>query len=514
MSFIRVGSASVPTKPSNTSAVLAQESKGLPSSTLTEEVKKPNVGVKPSISSSSRDIMDLEVEQDSSIQPVLNFTHSAAKPTQPTTMSSNTNTKASNPIIQHLEAIESSGLASGLLNAEQLDLLRSIRVQVQIVKDPEPIMTPEPAAELATVKAPVSTSNPISVTSSTPPLTSPSGIATVSEKTPSKTPKIIERRGRSLAQKLADQRAVLIGEHIYKTRFQPAEAALSEEFGKLSLSDQKATTEAPIATSNPFGPAKSNSSKKRILSLPPHLVGQEPVADSGVTARAQNSRLDTSKPTLPPHLVSQAPPTDTGAAARAQYLGHDISSKPSLPPHLVHQAAPHAAPTDHGAAARAQYLEHDVSSKPTLPPHLIRQAASTDHEAAARAQYAGSGVTSRPSLPPHLARQAAPIDHGAAARAQYANPNVTSKPALPPHLLNQAAALTDSGAASRDVLAPVSNSQQRSVSTPVQPAPSATPTPPAAPTARQSKINSTGFVKLAAQRNADDPLTLARKRGP
>ncbi len=332
-------------------------------------------------------------------------------------------------------------------------------------------------------------------------------------------------KSRGFAQRLADQRKALIGEHIHRTRYQPPVNLLIEGFKKLSLHDYTNTesaTEIPDTTStkpskateNPFG---SPESTNPTAELPSHLRELVPATDHGATVRAQYGiekplgapKPRGSGPKLPHHLRNLVPASDHGAAVRRQYGIPDFTapgsktqtntipvpkaSETSPQRHRRSQAVVHTSPTAHPPAS--------TKPRPSLPAFLRGQTAG-DAGAAARAQYGGkvlapltdnrtssSTVTkednstrSRPPLPAHLRGQTAG-DPGAAARAQYGN-----------------------------VLAPVANS--------LKPSSGASREEPLSPTKprRGSKVNTSGFIGLAqAARNSmkeeDDPIKIASKKG-
>ena len=318
---------------------------------------------------------------------------------------------------------------------------------------------------------------------------------------------------RSLAQRLADQRKALIGEHIHRTRFQPPLQFLIEGFKKLSLRDYTNTELAtgvtsPKATKNPFGSPTINMATPE---MPSHLHD---------LARAQYEFEEPlgapkprgSEPELPRHLRNLIPTTDHGAAVRRQYGIPDIAA-----PESKTQNNPMLAPK--------------AGETSPQPPRRSRVAANTSPTARPAAF-----AKPRPSLPPHLRGKIAG-DAGAAARSQYGgevpasstNNQVTSsirskedrpatsKSQLSAHLREQTAG--DPGAAVRaqygNVLAPVTNSLKPS--TTAKKGESSSPTKPR----RGSKVNSSGFIGLAqAARNSvrdeeeeEDPIRIASSRG-
>ena len=291
---------------------------------------------------------------------------------------------------------------------------------------------------------------------------------------------------RGLAQRLADQRKALIGEHIHRTRFQPPVQFLIEGFKKLSLHDYTNTesateisdttsTKRAKTTENPFGSPKPRGSGPE---LPYHLRNMVPAADHGAAVRRQYGI---------PDFTTPASKTQTNTIAVPK------TSETSPQPHRRSQAVAKTSPTARPPASN--------KPKPSLPAFLRGQTAG-DAGAAARAQYGGktlapfmsnatpsltvsngdNSAKSRPQLPAHLRGQTAG-DPGAAVRAQYSN-----------------------------VPAPVTNSLKASSTVPRQ-----EPLSPTKPR-RGSKVNTSGFIGLAqAARNSieeeDDPIKIASSKG-
>ena len=292
---------------------------------------------------------------------------------------------------------------------------------------------------------------------------------------------------RGLAQRLADQRKALIGEHIHRTRFQPPLQSLIEGLKKLSLHDYTNTesatgitdttsTKPSKATENPFSSPKS---KAPTPELPSHLRGQAPATDHGAAVHVYQGiekplgamKPRGSGPALPHHLRDIGPAVDHGAAVRREYGIPDFTAP-------APKTQSNTSPTARPPASK--------KSGPSLPAFLRGQIAG-DAGAAARAQYGGKALApfmnnrtpssnipkednparSRPQLPAHLRGQTAG-DPGAAVRAQYGS-----------------------------VLAPVTNSLKSSF-TGAREAP-LSPTKPR----RGSKVNTSGFIGLAqASRNS------------
>ena len=330
---------------------------------------------------------------------------------------------------------------------------------------------------------------------------------------------------RGIAQRLADQRKALIGEHIHRTRFQPPLQFLIEGFKKLSLHDYTNTesatgrsdttsTKASKATENPFGSSKSLKSTPE---LPSHLRGQAPATDHGAAARAQYGmekplgapKPRGSGPELPLHLRNIVPAADHGAAVRRQYGIPDFTV-PGSKTQSDTMAVPEVVKTSPEAGRRSQAGGNTIptarpSASPKVRPSLpafLREQTVEDTGAAARAQY-GGGVP-------------APATKKRASSATISKEENTarSRPQLPAHLRGQTTG--DPGAAVRaqygNVLAPVTNS--------LKPSSTASREAPSSPTKPRpgSKVNTSGFIGLAqAARNVmkeeDDPIKIASSKG-
>ena len=268
-------------------------------------------------------LMDLDIGQET-IQPVLQFTAPRVKE-QPSTS-----------FDQQIEALSKSGL----LSPAQMETLKSIQAQVH---DREKTDTPVSEA--------------------------PRPETYIRSELESLRPKAAAPRVTTgIAKKFAEERdAFLIGEHVHKTRYHTAAASLTENFQKLTISDDtpveataaslptienpdneaisdetpvKATAESlptieypvkePIwvekekSKTNPFGPPPD---KQKGLSLPFHPSAQPVTADHAAATRNQYSGIGPPPPdkrnglSLPPHLMAQSATADHGAAARNQYSG-------------------------------------------------------------------------------------------------------------------------------------------------------------------------------------------------
>ena len=167
-----------------------------------------------------------------------------------------------------------------------------------------------------------------------------------------------KREGRrSLAENLARQREAIIGEHVYKARFQPA-SGLVERFKNLTINDapkptisQQPPSSPPKAACNPFGASKSASAHGICPTLPTFLQQAIEFKDPGAAAREQYSGAKVNEPISRSSQAmnpSMSVPKTTTFASLA-------GSAPSLPAFL--QGVPTA--SDVGAAARRQYGGRD-----------------------------------------------------------------------------------------------------------------------------------------------------------
>lgn len=218
--------------------------------------KKTTAADEPKVSVESRlkaDLMDLDIGQETT-QPVLQFTASGVKKQPPLRA-----VKTSSSFDEHIEALEKSGV----LNATQLEVLKSIQTQVHIRENPT-----TPVKEAAR-----------------------QGIYTTSELVSLRPATAAPKVTTGIARKFAEQqKAFLIGEHVHKTRYHTA-ASLTQDFEKLSISDKKPAKPAVTKLStieksrtNPFGPPPANGKGP---SLPAHLLNQTTTADHGSAAGSQ-----------------------------------------------------------------------------------------------------------------------------------------------------------------------------------------------------------------------------------
>lgn len=240
--------------------IIAHHVKG--STTDIISVETTTAADKPMVSGGFRskpDLMDLDIDQETT-QPVLQFTATSMK--KPSHCIAN----ATWSFDQQIEALKKSGV----LSANQLEVLESIRTQVHACKNAATPVAGAPAEE--------------------PPR---QGVYTKSELVSLRPANISPEITAGIAKKFAEQQnAFLIGEHVHKTRYHTA-ASLTEDFEKLSISDKKPAKPAAASlltagrsTINPFGPPPT---KSKGPSLPAHLLNQATTADHGAAARAQYS---------------------------------------------------------------------------------------------------------------------------------------------------------------------------------------------------------------------------------
>ena len=216
-------------------------------------VKKTTATDDPKVSVESHpkaDLMDLDIGQETT-QPVLQFTAFGGKKQPPLRA-----VKTSSSFDEHIEALE----RSGVLNATQLEALKSIQTQLHIRENPTTPVKEAPRQGIYTKSELVSLRPAIAA------------------------PKVTTGIARKFAEQ---QKAFLIGEHVHKTRYQTA-ASLTQDFEKLSISDNMPAKPAATKLStrtNPFGPPPG---KGKGPSLPAHLLNQTTTANHGPAAGFQH----------------------------------------------------------------------------------------------------------------------------------------------------------------------------------------------------------------------------------
>ena len=252
-------------------------------------VKIPSVNTasaagKPAISVGfppKADLMDLDIGQET-LQPVLQFT-AAEMRTQP----DEPIIEGSSSFDQRIEALEKSGV----LNATQLEALRTIQAQVHARANPA-TRVQEAAYQAISTKSQFESLRPAA-----------------------ESPKVTTGIARQFSEQ---QHAFLIGEHIHKTRYHTA-ASLTEEFEKLSILDKKPAEPAPTDISN-TEKLGMISDKKSAKSAATNLSGTEKSKINPFGPAPGKGK----GPSLPAHLLNRTAAADHGAAARTQYsCGND-----------------------------------------------------------------------------------------------------------------------------------------------------------------------------------------------
>ena len=227
------------------------------------------------------DLMDLDIGHET-LQPVIQFTAAemSKQPEKPII-------EGSSSFDQKIEALE----RSGVLNATQLEALKTIQAQVHARANPPTLMQEAPRQAIHT-KSELEVLRPAA-----------------------RAPKVTSGIARQFSEQ---QHAFLIGEHVHKTRYHTA-ASLTEEFEKLSILDKKPAEPAPtdIPNTEKLGmildkrPAKS-------------AVTNLPGAEKSKVNPFGASRGINKGPSLPAHLLNRTAIADHGAAARTQYsYGND-----------------------------------------------------------------------------------------------------------------------------------------------------------------------------------------------
>ena len=285
------------------------------------QVKTPS----PERSSAQTDLMDIDVGQEVPHQPVIGFTHpadsttktKAQKDTVAATGSTNNNLSSFADIEKFIENI-GKARAAGLLEDYQLKTLQNIVHELETRANAEAVKakvrdkpTKYTRAEILALR-PKTESPPSKVVAASPkppPNRREEPTKVLSDANNLRSAYASPNQEENL---LAGQRELIVGEHVHRTRFQPAQ--LTEKFGEMSLVDNA-----------PSKPASSTQPRSG-PSLPAHLANLPPITDHGAAMRAQygvtnRPSLKSFKtgPTLPAHLANRPPVKDQGAAARAQY---------------------------------------------------------------------------------------------------------------------------------------------------------------------------------------------------
>ncbi len=427
------------------------------SSTSTKSVTtgRQAVTVSKSVStfaaSRTLDLMDLDVGEESSAQPVIEFTHSLGKSVikdPPEQKNLGTYTLLAN-FFQGLQD-------TGRLKPDQIDKLKAV---IKTYED-------QPSEKLETAQAQLNAKpGPAIVPKGSPKkgkytqeeLTAlRPGAATAPKKPFENAPQKQLRPtnpSRSLAKQMEAVRELAIGEHIYQGRW-TAPAALVKSMANLSLKDEVPDTKTS--------------------------------AKSGTTAYAKDNSFGPARPTSK---------FDPGAAGRAYCAGTPAPIIAELTAATLADSNLNLGYTIHGAA-RSQHVETSISST-TIPFTANNPVVTT------RAPYGGASASPE-NTHSKTTRSQNDLQPPTALRAQQAT-RTPSGPALPAFL--QGLKPADTGAAARvqygggDVLAPLSNSSQAPVSNAQAPA-------------RQSRINESGFIGMAERaRKGQDPVEKSRRLG-
>ena len=413
---------------------------GTPSAETNMAVDKP--GSRP-----KANLMDLDMGQETT-QPVLQFTAPRVEE-QPS--------PSFDQLIEKLTE-------SAHLSPAQMKILKSIQVQVHEREKVDTPVSEAPRPETYT-RSELESLRP---KAAAPRVTTGTKTAAPRVTTGTKTaaPKVTT----GIAKKLAEERdAFFIGEHVHKTRFHKTAASLTENFQKLTISDNT--------------PVQATAASLPTIGNPTIDNPEDEVISDETSVEATAASLPTIEYPVKKLISVEKEKSKTNP------FGPPLDKRkgPSLPVHPLTQSVTE----NHAATTRNQYSgigpPPDKRNGPSLPAHLLAQATTMDQGAAVRNQYLGVGrlpVNGKdPSLSAHLLAQSATADHGAVPRDQYTGGN--------------------------SVLTSISNQQSAEDTTL-----SMRPT-------RRNMINQSGFYALtenrvtsvAAGKKGEDPLLVARKRG-
>lgn len=288
----------------------------------------PQSGV--SAQNAPKDLMDLDVSQEAPRQPVIGFTHSYASfkgPGHEAPLSSNSRTNGPQQssasadkvsIMDHFRALQ----ASGALNEDHLATLQVIADQLQA----QGIAPPEKTAVPAEVAAPIEAAPHVEPLNAT--RHDHSALLALRPEA-AFLPKVIvtptphAEESRLIAQRLQQERNLIIGSHVHRSRFQ--RALLVEKFQKLKISEESAsrlaqTAEPPVLPSISGRPTEAKAES----------IGKSTSfgsASFGPPKPTQSKRFRPAGPSLPAHLMSLPPVTEPGAAARAQYGSPGVKAR-------------------------------------------------------------------------------------------------------------------------------------------------------------------------------------------
>ena len=197
--------------------------------------------------------------------------------------------------------------------------------------------------------------------------------------------------------RLKRQRIAIIGEHIYKHRYQAREIVLEQEMERLGVEEPK----------NPAPAVWINNSMKE----PKSTVLADKTNNSGVknVKATSNPFGPSTKMSLSTALsnFSKDNPisSDLGAAARAQYGGggRDVASAPAT---FVQPSPPFSKTRSKNTLGEeTRRIVPATGSGPSLPSFLQGATASTDPGDAARRQYAGGSGGKKGKDPLELAKK-------------------------------------------------------------------------------------------------------------
>jgi len=325
------------------------------------------------ISSTSHtvDLMDLDVGEESSAQPVIEFTHSPGK--------SITNESAKQqpvePAVHTLLADYFRLLEqTGRLKADEIDQFKAMTKKAEAEADADAKPKTANVEEKALRKERYTRSELFALRPS-------ATLASTALPTAPRKQLRPDNPSRSLVKHLEAVREAKIGEHIYKGRWVDP-ATLVSGMAKLSLQDKVSgptTTTNPTSTgyakTNPFGPAKSTTT----------------AYDRGAVARAQYGGTPApANPMLSPTTRADDSP-ERGSATRRTHCG--MTPAPTTPvPSLTPTTTRTAYTRSQGTAPRGQQAARGPSGTGPALPAFLQGLTPTETGAAAREQYGGGSV--------------------------------------------------------------------------------------------------------------------------
>ena len=214
-------------------------------------------------------------------------------------------------------------------------------------------------------------------------------------------PTTTTHRGRqSLSEGLKRQREAIIGEHIYKHRYESF-ASSCENYPaneNISVQSSEAST-AAVAPQNKFHSNFVKISEPSAAPLATKSTNTEPMA-TGNPFGPPRASTRPAGPALPSFLQRATTSSDPGAAARAQYEAIEISRplpsneniRPSSSNNILTQSSrPTSRTTNH--VSTTPHVVSSTGSGPALPTFLQGASPSTDLGAAVRQQYANANAS-------------------------------------------------------------------------------------------------------------------------